>query len=547
MRNCSQGIRFIGRPSMEPEKTVPTTAKLKIAGTWTGVLEAQLESWTLPMLREEVARRSGCSCDCINLICGGKILKDDGGSDSLLQIGLRNNSKVLSSAASPDRGKNLKEEEAAQADRSSKLARIRAAADALAQRHAHGTLPVEDFNLELENQSGQKVNFGSENDQRAVMVGLMLHENGKSLIKKQMFKDALDVLAMAEEAFSLCDYKITDMIDNVPILQLDTVWCYFLLRDISCLTMAGVRLAKARDGFERSHGRDNARFRILQAGRPAELALYLRLELLEGVVAYYSGNLGESHRALIAAKSKFDQLQVPDEALSLLMSMGYKQREAKRALRMSGQDIQSAVDFLVEEGVKKARRLQENIQRKKDIMEQKGYGMTPKNKPVNIQRLNELASMGFERYLAAEALRDNDNDTEKALDLLTDPEKNCALQQRIDSKKRNRQQRQAAAAHSTEGDTSDMGNISQPLDENNVVDRTMGSEQSVSGLVPVSDATEGSSLSASAEEERDEEMEDELAKELTGDAYADYDLEVSKEGEAIAEYLALLESASAMK
>ncbi|KAK8952897.1 hypothetical protein KSP40_PGU018407 [Platanthera guangdongensis] len=456
---------------MEPEKTVPTTAKLKIAGTWTGVLEVQLESWTLPMLREEVARRSGGSCDCINLICGGKILKDDGGSDSLLQLGLRNNSKVLSSAASPDRGKNLKEEEAAQADRSSKLARIRqtalnlfytsstffpwtmnckfgfllvfsmqsifsqtyrplkfidphpdrdagmlemklgtlgewellerdeegvgvslrwqggirdqekqwvcwdgsgegcwAAADALAQRHAHGTLPVEDFNLELENQSGQKVNFGSENDQRAVMVGLMLHENGKSLIKKQKFKDALDVLAMAEEAFSLCDYKITDMIDNVPILQLDTVWCYFLLRDISCLTVAGVRLAKARDGFERSHGRDNARFRILQAGRPAELALYLRLELLEGVVAYYSGNLGESHRALSAAKSKFDQLQVPDEALSLLMSMGYKQREAKRALRMSGQDIQSAVDFLVEEGVKKARRLQENIQRKKDIM-----------------------------------------------------------------------------------------------------------------------------------------------------------------------------------
>ncbi|KAK8953034.1 hypothetical protein KSP40_PGU007146 [Platanthera guangdongensis] len=45
------------------------------------------------MLREEVARRSGGSCDCINLICGGKILKDDGGSDSLLQLGLGNNSK----------------------------------------------------------------------------------------------------------------------------------------------------------------------------------------------------------------------------------------------------------------------------------------------------------------------------------------------------------------------------------------------------------------------------------------------------------------------
>lgn len=42
----------------------------------------------------------------------------------------------------------------------------RAAATALAKRHANGFLPVEDFNIELEDQSGQKVNFGSETDQR---------------------------------------------------------------------------------------------------------------------------------------------------------------------------------------------------------------------------------------------------------------------------------------------------------------------------------------------------------------------------------------------
>lgn len=42
----------------------------------------------------------------------------------------------------------------------------RAAATALAQRHAGGSLPVEDFNLELENQSGEKVQLGSETDQR---------------------------------------------------------------------------------------------------------------------------------------------------------------------------------------------------------------------------------------------------------------------------------------------------------------------------------------------------------------------------------------------
>ncbi|KAL0903388.1 hypothetical protein M5K25_027764 [Dendrobium thyrsiflorum] len=537
---------------MATDKAATAAAKLKIAGAWTGVLEVQLESWTLPMLREDVARRSGGSPDCIKLICGGKILKDDGGSKPLQQLGLRNNSKVLASATSPDEGKALKQEEADQADRSSKLSRIRAAADALALRHAGGSLPVEDFNLELENQSGEKVNFGSENDQRAVMMGLMLHENAKSLIKKQKFKDALDVLSFAEEAFSLCDSKIIEMIDNVPILQLDTVWCYFMLRDISCLSMAGARLAKSREGFQRSHGRDNSRFRLLQAGRPAELALYVRLELLEGVVAFYSGNQVESYKALNAAKSKFDQLQVPDEALSLLMSMGYKEREAKRALRMNGQEIQSAVDFLIEEQSKKARRHQENIQRQNEIMEQKRYGMTINRRSVDIRSLNDLASMGFERYLAAEALRVNDNDTQKALDLLTDPEKNCALQQKIDSKKRSRQQRQAAVARApvqTADSSDNSASIAVARDPIQTADSGDNSAigSSIVDFESGSHELESQDSAGSPKEDRDEEMEDVLAKGLTGDAYADYDLDVSKEGEAIAEYLALLESATGMK
>ncbi|KAG0498565.1 hypothetical protein HPP92_003256 [Vanilla planifolia] len=516
---------------MATETALPDMAKLKIAGVWTGVLELQLESWTLTMLRDEVARRSGKSSNCINLICGGKILKDGGGVQNLQQLGLKNNSKVLATATSSDQGKAVIDEEAAHADRSSKLARIRAAAESLAQRHAHGLLPLEDFNLELEDQSGQKVNFGSENNQRAVMMGLMLHETAKGLIRKQKYNDALDVLSMAEEAFSLCDSKTIEMIDNVPILELDIVWCYFLLRDISCLSMAGVHLAKAREGFKRSHGTDNMRFRLLQAGRPVELALYLRLELLEGIVAYYKGSLEESHKSLSAAKSKYDQLQVPDEALSLLMNMGYKQQEAKRALRMSGQNIQSAVDFLVEERAKKARRNQENVRRKDEIMEQKKFGMTPMNKPVSIHRLNELASLGFERYLAAEALRLNENDTQKALDILTDPEKNCCLQQKIDSRKRTRHHRQAPAANAP-GETSNASD--NPTTETAMLD--MANE----GDKLNNDAASSphmSSLPAAAMHERDEKMEEELAKGLKGDSFADYDLEISKEGEAIAEDL----------
>jgi hypothetical protein len=62
-------------------------------------------------------------------------------------------------------------------------------------------------------------------------------------------------------------------VDNVPMLQLDIVWCYFMLRHVSCLEVAGDRLKKARLGFERSHGKDSTRFRLLQAGRQADLAM----------------------------------------------------------------------------------------------------------------------------------------------------------------------------------------------------------------------------------------------------------------------------------
>lgn len=36
---------------------------------------------------------------------------------------------------------------------------------------------------------------------RAIMMGLMLHTNAKQLIKKQNYKDALEVLTMGEVSF----------------------------------------------------------------------------------------------------------------------------------------------------------------------------------------------------------------------------------------------------------------------------------------------------------------------------------------------------------
>lgn len=549
-------------------------AKLKIAGTWSGVLEVELETWTVSMLREEVAKRSNMLPETINLICAGKVLKDDhgGGCDSKLsQLGIKNNSKVLATRISVDEGKSLMAEE----ERSRRVTRIKAAATALVNRHADGSLPVEDFNLELEDQNGEKVRFGSETDRRAMMMGLMLHANAKSLIKRQMYKDALEVLTMGEEAFSLCDPKVLEFVDNVPLLQIDMVWCYFMLRDISWLSEAGIRLRKAREGIERAHGKDSSRVRLLQAGRHPELALHLRMELLEGVAAYHSGQFDKSRNALTSAQAKFFQLQVPDEILSLVMSMGFKERDAKRALRICSQDVGNAIDFLVEEKAKRAKEREDNEQRRKEIMEQKRYGLTPLKKAVDIEKIKELVSIGFEKELAAEALRRNENDSQKALDDLTNPESNSAIQLHIESRKRKRCQ-QAVDARIEQL-------VSMGFERSRVIEVCRAGGDDIhqimlqllgqSGSNPTAAANNNASTSISAPNNgepsssinnenveddpdnnvegtsatgdvngRDVEMEDELANDITGDVFADYDIEVTKEGEAISEYLSLLDS-----
>ncbi|XP_021757845.1 NEDD8 ultimate buster 1-like [Chenopodium quinoa] len=549
-------------------------AKLKIAGTWSGILEVELENWTVPMLRQEVANRSNCTPSSINLIFGGRLLKDqtdDQNNLKLSDLGLKNNAKILVTRVNVDEGKSFQQELMAEEQRSSRLTRLKAAVAMLAKRHADGSLPIDDYNIELEDQRGQKVNMGSETDQRAIMMGLMLHTKGKQLMRTQQYKDALEVLEMGEEAFSLCDSKLIECIDNVPILQIDMVWCYFMLRDINLLALAGERLAKARVGIERSHGKNASRARELQSSRSPEIALYLRLELLEGVAAFHCGKLDKSREALTSAKARYSKLQVSDEALSLLMGMGYHEYEAKRALKMNEQDAESAINFLEEEKEKKAKKREDDIKRQQEIREQKKFGKTPLGKAVDLQMVQVLETIGFERELAAEVLRRHENDTQKALDDLTNPELNSKIQLDIECKKRKRQQKHVDSI------TDEL--VSMGFDRSQVIavvnshgTRTAAlnellaqgpmSSASVDGSIPnfdpatsstagerenlpSSSGEERESPSSSREgEERDLEMEDELVEELhRGDAFSDYDIDVTKEAEALNEYLALVDSA----
>lgn len=100
-------------------------AKLKVAGTWAGVLEIELEKWTVTMLREEVAKRSNVEPSAINLICAGRVLRDGDGAEKLSQLGIRNNAKILAVRVSSEEGKSLKDDLMAEEERTRRLARVK--------------------------------------------------------------------------------------------------------------------------------------------------------------------------------------------------------------------------------------------------------------------------------------------------------------------------------------------------------------------------------------------------------------------------------------
>ncbi|CAL9056665.1 unnamed protein product, partial [Musa banksii] len=203
------------------------------------------------------------------------------------------------------------------------------------------------------------------------------------------------------------------------------------------------------------------------------------------------------------------------------MGMGYKENAAKRALRMTGQDVQPAVHFLVEEQARKILRKQENNQRQAEIF--------------------------FDRDLAAQALRVNENEVQKALDLLTNPERYCALQdssgadiEELVSLWYNRSSVVDAVRRScTKEDALKLLVGANSEDSQHAIINQPKDDQGPSAALANEDKMD---LGGEHKYERDEAVEDELAKELTGDPLADYDAEVMKEGEAIAKYLALLDS-----
>jgi hypothetical protein len=143
-------------------------------------------------------------------------------------------------------------------------------------------------------------------------------------------------------------------------LCLDIAWAHYRLQKLENLKDAREKLRSARNALERAHGKDLSRLNEVKGDAVPEKTLYVRLFLLEGVVAFHRGeivsaasylrfdytfNLFTTQHLTSIHVSIFRQgedtlnaLMITDEDLAPLLAMGFSIPESRRALRLTQKD-----------------------------------------------------------------------------------------------------------------------------------------------------------------------------------------------------------------
>ncbi|CAI5499853.1 unnamed protein product [Closterium sp. Naga37s-1] len=574
--------------AVRTRQVMPVT--LKVAGSWSGQVEIpSLTEWTVCELRAELSRLSGIDAGSLKIICGGRTLKDEAEAEGEAE-GERGRAGGASTGAEEtvaegntgDVGKGNSE-----GNGEGEKGEGKGMGNALGKRKGGRGRSLEEVGV----RAGSRllVTGGGRR------LGGEIAAEGKRVVEEEAArKEREERLARvrAAAAFSICDAKITESIDNIPMLLLDIVWCHYMTKNVASLASAKGRLAAARSALRKAHGADMSRLRLLQGNFRPELATYLRLDLLDAIAAYHSGDLTRARPLLASAQSLFQQLQVSDESLASLAGMGFSANEARRALRVAGGDVSRAAEFVILQRQREAEKAEEDRRQRRMEREQRAYGRTPRGKKVDMRLLDELAAYGFTRRVAAEALRQSENHHQSALDALLDPNSLAALEVAVAEGKadggRRRHSRGGGGAgaggagaggaggtcsddsvaalvalgfsahqarRALEGSSNDVEAAAAALlqgeygeagtgegggsgeggegEEGNGAGERGAGEEGIEGTggaggmdVDGGEGSEGGSEGSEEEEERDEEMEGEIRKGVSGDPYAEYDLDV---------------------
>lgn len=265
----------------------------------------------------------------------------------------------------------------------------------------------------MEDQDGNPV-FLPPAENRALLMGMGYCEKARSAMRREDYEEALLLLLEADEHFNSCNSKFLETVDNYALLNLDIVWCYLCLKNVSQLPDADRRLGICERSFLRSYGENYCRLYALKGRGCPERALIMRLHLLQGVVLFHQNRRDAAYERFEAAATVLNELKVNDEQLVFLVEMGFDVAEARLALRSSSGDVERAVQ-LIHQRKKQLAEARKSSKAERAMHRRYAKQATQDSDWVNPRSVCTLTEMGFERRLAAAALQRTKNDVPRAV------------------------------------------------------------------------------------------------------------------------------------
>uniref|UniRef100_A0A3Q2XYN8 Negative regulator of ubiquitin like proteins 1 n=1 Tax=Hippocampus comes TaxID=109280 RepID=A0A3Q2XYN8_HIPCM len=195
--------------------------------------------------------------------------------------------------------------------------------------------------LEVADQKGNPLKIPHK-EKKALILAMGLHEKGRALMKRKRHDDALCHLLQADLHFSECGSELLGAVDNYGVLQLDIVWCYQALEALSCLDDGRERLRLAEDCFLRCYGEQQQRLLMIKGNTGREEVLFLRLHLLQSLLAFVDGNDHQAQQQLDQVELLYTRLCPDTDKMTQLMVLGFSEREARLGLRACHGDVHEA-------------------------------------------------------------------------------------------------------------------------------------------------------------------------------------------------------------
>ncbi|XP_043082335.1 NEDD8 ultimate buster 1 isoform X1 [Puntigrus tetrazona] len=335
-----------------------------------------------------------------NLILTGRLLSP---GKRLDEQNVKNNSKVMVLVVSSEQEKTeMLEEEEKKRQQEEGLQRTQKGFQILSERDGSEDPSTTPF-LEIADQKGNPLQI-PDSERKALILAMGFHEKGRALMKKRNHSAALSHLAQADEQFNKCNSALLKTVDNYAVLQLDVVWCYQALQQLDFLNDARQRLERAEDCFKRCYGEQQSRLQQIKGHTGGEDVLFLRLYLLQSLLAYHDGNKNQALNKLRNVDELYGQLRLDPEKMLQLMALGFSEQEARLGLRACRGDVEEA-ERLISQRKKEKKELKEREREKRQR---------------RLQDINTLVELGFSKRDAARALHQSRGDVDKAYGVLLD-------------------------------------------------------------------------------------------------------------------------------